>query len=421
MEFVLHPFFKENSSKYQQKWRNWATYMQAQTGCTPLWPYNSLNEQYFNLHALVFTQAEEERLKVAYGKIVALLHAIRDALTDNPEYIELLGIPEQLYEACLQVQIPGLTALGRFDWVFTQDGELKVLEFNSETPFGHIETLYEQRLGALEHPGYTNPNRNWGAMLGASLRASFERQGGNRSSVLAIIGEVSLDGCEESITLNALCKVAKYPCKEVLVGDVSELELTSDGRLSMRGKTLDFIHNVGYSVEWFAQDEGGPQFIKALKEGKINLINPPQTLVMHSKALFALAWSLAVIPGILPEEHREPIKEYIPFTQFIPLHRKPMMVKTLHGRQGRGVYYVKSAENYVQPEEEIPVYQQYFDVRQFEIPVVDQDGSVRYQMCTHTIGTFCAGNDEIGGYYTRFGGKVINTQGVYWMPTLIER
>ena len=82
----------------------------------------------------------------------------------------ILGIPEKLYKLVSTSLTSALCALGRIDFTIDNNGDLKILEFNSETPAGLVEaigvsSIVKEKLN-IE---YYNPNET----LRKDIRQSF--------------------------------------------------------------------------------------------------------------------------------------------------------------------------------------------------------------------------------------------------------
>ena len=96
----------------------------------------------------------------AYDQVVAATEGLarvflktRLLIQDNYEVFgPLLGIPEQLAELVSEDRSPWLTWFGRMDWVFNRQGELKLLELNTDTPAG-LEEVVLNRLPHLRQMG----------------------------------------------------------------------------------------------------------------------------------------------------------------------------------------------------------------------------------------------------------------------------
>ncbi|MBM7866107.1 glutathionylspermidine synthase family protein [Heliobacterium gestii] len=406
----ISPVLFEDREAYLDRWE--ALVDRFEQDYTFSWAFDGRGQHFLNLHALVLTPEEDRAIREAQARVTELFHSIARFLESNPEALDALGIPDILKPQCLKRPLPYLTALGRFDWYWTGDGP-KLLEFNSETPFGQVEACRLQpELARLFHRSLKDPNADLADRIGEGLRESFQRQGGNSESVTAIVGFCA--DPEEMATLSLIRELADYPC-HALIGDVQALSVNHAGRLCLGGAPVDLLQSF-YSVEWYARDPGGPQFVDSLDQGLLRLINPPSTLILHSKALFALLWLVA---PQLPAPLRQTLERYIPYTALDPdpLLGRPALIKPLHNREGLGIVYTEALSIH-EAKRDDAVYQERVDGIAVSFPAM-RNGRIRERRLLPTIGAYCA-KDEFVGYYTRLSPLIVGPLDVCWAPTLIE-
>lgn len=76
-------------------------------------------------------------------------------------FYELLGIPSNIKDLVLNSHTNVLCALGRIDFALDNHGVLKILEFNSETPAGVVESIGINKIIKEElNIAYYDPNDN---------------------------------------------------------------------------------------------------------------------------------------------------------------------------------------------------------------------------------------------------------------------
>ena len=103
--------------------------------------YTNINE-YISLDSVIIKESlYKEMFSVSY-KFCDILKRIYPYIQKNIELFgPILGIPENLYTLVSTTLTSALCALGRIDFVIDNNGELKILEFNSETPAGLVEAI----------------------------------------------------------------------------------------------------------------------------------------------------------------------------------------------------------------------------------------------------------------------------------------
>ncbi|MCW2278190.1 glutathionylspermidine synthase family protein [Heliophilum fasciatum] len=380
------------------------------------WAFDACGHHYLNLSAMVLNARECRAMEEAHGRVVVLYNEMLALVRKFPELLCDLGIPEPLHRLCLRDDIAALTAYGRFDWMVGADGEPKLLEFNAETPGGILEATSAQRLITCEYPGFLDPNADTASRVLDSLANSVTVQGGNSlSSPVAVIG--FLDDPEERAILHYIAQAYGNS----FVGDIRTLEVGPEGA-TVGGRWAELIYS-HYSVEWMAKDRGGAAMMAALESGVVRLVNPPKTLIAHSKALPAVAW---IARDRLSAAAQEAIDRHLPRTAF---EREALMdsitfEKPLHGREGRGIRKLEPREPGSSGFGDV-VYQEGVSVTALEFPTV-RNGRVVREPLFPTIGTFCIARQpgvmgEFGGYFTRLGPDVIGAANVRWVPTLVEK
>ena len=121
----------------------------------------------------VFPQQCQELQEAAEG-LAALWHKVALVVSrGDSRLLRWLGLPAGTREAIREaLQLPWLTALGRFDFVWTEAG-WKVLEYNCDTPSGVVEALaVNGKICACE--GLKNPNEAGEAHLRKALAESLQ-------------------------------------------------------------------------------------------------------------------------------------------------------------------------------------------------------------------------------------------------------
>ncbi|MEF9952259.1 MAG: glutathionylspermidine synthase family protein [Clostridium sp.] len=373
---------------------------------------------YMDINALILSAEEHEEILEAQGDVVKLFEDMQRIIRLKPELLEWLGIPEILWDDVIKESISNLTSYGRFDWMFDKEGILQLLEFNSETPFGWKEAIdYHERLHSY-YRDYRNLNGCIKELLPISVYKSLREQGFHVCDRIGIIGD--LMDKEEIDTYDVLQRVIGYECEEVLVDSIMNLKAMDNQVFIERGDSLypiDFLQTF-YSCEWMAYDEGGADFVSALRSGSLKLINPTSTLILHSKGLFALIWYLYSEEAML-KVHGDTIENYIPYTTFIEDEFKDsqkFVAKPLNHREGSGV---EIRHRITGIEDESLIYQEYVDSCEIEYPISNGSFSRRDEMLKPTIGTYLI-NNEFGGYFTRLSKEVCSSNFSVFVPTFIK-
>jgi glutathionylspermidine synthase len=363
--------------------------------------------EYFSLQAMrlqadLLREIEEgtERLCQIFQKATLLVQ-------DKPHLLcPVLGIDSSLHELIRSPRTGELTFIGRLDWVLDAEGALKVLEFNSETPAGLMESLV---LTPLIAERLKEKRINPGAGLAAMIRETFLKimSDFSRFREMTTIGFVSLAFYEDWENTAALCHVLEDLPYTFIMGEVSALE-ARDGRLHLAGRALDAVYRY-YPLDWFARDPYFRGVIGAFSSGTLS-INPPSTLICQSKAFFALLWELAR-QGFFEGKELDVIEKYIPHTE-LEQHRLPgeaFVAKPLLGREGEGIaihhapWRFRGQEDYV--------FQEKVDVQSIALEIHTTTGGgleARYPV----IGAYVTGS-SFAGLFVRAGARITDRRTVF--------
>lgn len=374
---------------------------------------------YMDVNALILSPEEHNKILKAQNLIVNLLKDMLRIVRISPELLEWLGVPSNLWEDSIKEKISNITSYGRFDWMFDKDGALKLLEFNSETPFGFKEAIdYHNNLYNY-FSEFQNGNSKMGILLQKSVYKSLYEQNFTPIDRIAIIGDLMDE--EEYETYDVLKREINYNAQNVFTDSIVNLKALNNEIYLEREDSLfpiDFLQTF-YSAEWMAYDEGHEDFVNALNNNSLKLINPTSTLILHSKGLFALIWFLYLEENIL-EDHSETIKNYIPYTSFLEtefIHERKFVAKPLHHREGNGVE-IRTRVSY--KEDDNLIYQKYIDSVELLYPLADKDFNRKNELLKPTIGTYLI-DEQFAGYYSRLSKEICGAHFSVFTPTFIDK
>lgn len=367
----------------------------------------------FSLQGLVLSLPDFEELKAATESCVTLFKQTTRLVQENYQlFSPVLGISESLSELIARQISPELTFIGRFDWVFDAQGHLKLLEFNSETPGGLLESivlnsLIRKRLNVKGH----DPN----AALGTLIKDTFSKIIADYSQVHAIrnIGIVSSSYHEDWYTTMTLFEQIKDLPFNFVIGEVSGLKM-GDAGVSLYNTPLDALYRY-YPLDWLDSDPYYDGMVQALQYHTLS-INSPATLISQSKAFLALIWEL-LEQGFYGPAEMDLIRRYLPQTALTPnkLTTNDFCIKPLFGREGQDIEYSFGCpENCYQKNEN--VFQARIDIQSVELDLHSTMGKYS-QSVFPILGAYVVG-DKFGGIFTRAGGRTTNKEVIY-LPTYI--
>ncbi len=369
-------------------------------------------QQSFSLDALILDNELESELKYASNKMSELIFKTTKFVMNNSElFCPVLGISDSLINLVRQQQTDENVFIGRFDWVIDTKGCLKLLEFNSETPAGMLESLVLcKMIKEACDCNELNPNEDMSARISevfGKILDDYKLKGKN-------IGIVSTTYYEDWYNTSALFDCIKNLPYNFVIGEVSGLE-SRDGKLFLYGNELDAIYRY-YPLDWLDSEERFNGIIAAL--GKYTpSINPPSTLISQSKAFMALIWELEE-KGFYTEEEKALIRKYIPRTALSPakLHTRDFCAKKFFGREGQDIQFGLSGRFHIENPNDY-IFQQRVDIQSIELRINTAVKTV-VEPVYPVIGTYIIG-DKFGGIYTRAGGKITDKWAIY-IPTYFK-
>lgn len=380
-----------------------------------------LGEPYLALNAVVLDRGEDAGLRRLTEAFAGAFHAAGQALCrDVPRLIEL-GFPWAAAEL-LAAEAPRQPVIGRFDFAQDREGRWWLLEYNADTPSGLRESVVGDRLVHEMAPGagcLGLPNEGLAELTAAAFDAAVPD--GPALGVVTSTQELE-DLCQAAFTVGLIRPRLAARGIEVLLGDGRDLRSTSKGARLGR-------HAIGalYRLLPFEAAFGTPLFaalFDAVAAGRLRLLNGLYGLLLQHKGVMAWLWQHRDDPG-LSAEQREAIGEHLPPTWLIDETppgegRDGLVAKQFFGREGEEVHFGAELSDDEWRElgrRRTYVAQRRVDLNYMEAAVPSSTGPERWQGHA-TVGPFTV-DGRWGGYYTRFGPKVITNRSK-WMATLVE-
>lgn len=284
------------------------------------------DEQYWIDQVAALDRTVYEELQKASAMLWKVFDKAVRYIHGNHGIYELIGIPSILWEMVDSTPLPEpglITRYARFDFAIDQDGTIKLLELNADTPTGYVEASIATPW-LCEEAGVISPNTGMKELVAAAW--AVERPD---TAACVAYGE----HLEDSSTIEALVRHSglDVQCRDCLELYVDEGELKDgEGRVIQRMFAL-------YPKEWMAVDEGGDALAYAIETGKLTLFNLPPAILLQSKGLMAVVWGLYELNQLFDDEERNAIGSYL-----LPTYNKPVfdgsyVSKSMFGREGGSV------------------------------------------------------------------------------------
>lgn len=239
---------------------------------------------------------------------------------------DLIGIPPVLWEMLDHCPLPAqgvISRYARFDYAVAEDGTIKLLELNADTPTGYVEASIATPW-ICEQAGISSPNTAMKELLAMAWRE-------DRPDTAACVAYGSHQ--EDSGTIEALVRHSglNIQCMDCLDLSIDNGVVKDDeGRIIKRMFAL-------YPKEWMAVDEGGDALAYAIETGNLQLFNSPHSILLQSKGLMAAVWGMYELDLLFDEEERMTIESYILPTYNKPVFSGSFVSKSVFGREGGSV------------------------------------------------------------------------------------
>ncbi|MBB3110705.1 glutathionylspermidine synthase [Paenibacillus phyllosphaerae] len=259
------------------------------------------------------------RLWQVFDKAARFVHGKHDLYT-------MIGIPEVLFDPLdtLPLQPEGmLSRYARFDFAIAEDGTIKLLELNADTPTGYVEASVATPLVCGWH-GLGTVNER----MPAALKAAWSSE---RPEAVACIAYG--EHAEDTGTVDMLARHSGLPIRGV---DCLALSIDEGVVKDGEGEPIRRMFAL-YPKEWMGVDDGGEALSYAISSGQLQLFNSIHAVLLQSKGLQALIWGLYELDLLFTEEERSAIARYMLPTYTDPLVEGGYVSKSMFGREGGSV------------------------------------------------------------------------------------
>lgn len=397
--------------------------------------YSTISEFWFNLYGgeyslyqtHILSRQEMNEIHFATEKLGALFFKTAKLLRImNDEVLQDLGFPKVAIPFLRFKSIGPETIIARFDFV-KNGSEIKMLEFNSDTPTFIKECFYVNGLVAKhfnqKDPNYNELNLLKNAITKAIIESFKTLEIQHKPNVVFTAHH---DHMEDWLTCKFLSEIIPIPTKLV---PLDEISLYEDQLIDSEGEPIDVLYRQTYPLEHLIEDcdengeKIGLKLLELVKLKKIALINPISAFLLQSKAIQAFIWGLKDDRHFYTKEDTEIIEKYMlpTFLDSDPLLGSSYYVeKPVFGREGdtvtifnpNGEVTIQNSHHSYQ--KELQIYQKYI-----ELPTVSIETEKGEEQLSYLYGSFLiAGNASALG--VRAGGKITANESYFLPVGLIE-
>ncbi|NKF07342.1 glutathionylspermidine synthase family protein [Clostridium gasigenes] len=404
-------------------------------------PYTNVDE-FLSTDRFLITENLYDEMNSASIKFCNILKKTNELIKCNfPMFSDLLSLPENLKEVILSSDTDALCALGRIDFVLDNNGDLKILEFNSETPAGIVESIGITNIIKEELKlNYTNPNDKLKDNIKNVFKKILKDIENNKNMVninfdsntveniatesistenteiktnkIKNIAFVSTNFYEDLFNTSVLHDILKEEGKyNLIIGNIYDLEIRDD-KLYLYNTPIDAMYRY-FPLDWISYDDDLCNIIPILNKGT-SVINPTSTLIIQSKAYLAVIYEL-IGKGFYSDKEEAFIKKYIPYTCLVPNNNisTDFLVKPYLSREGGGI--TMSYEDMPEDISDV-IFQERVNIAPLQIERHSTLGS-KTVMQFPVMGIYITG-DTPCGIFTRIGDFITDSSAIF-LPTFI--
>lgn len=284
------------------------------------------DEAYWLDQIAVMRRDVYEELEAAAGMLWKVLDKAARYIHGRPDLYELTGIPPVLWEMLETCPIPPeglISRYARFDFAVAEDGTIKLLELNADTPTGYVEASVATPW-LCQEAGVDSPN----GRMAELLAAAWSEEQPDTAACVDYGTHMEDSGTIEALVRHSGREMACVDCLELWVDE----GYLKDGS----GRVIERLFAL-YPKEWMAVDEGGEALAYAIETGRLTLFNSPHSILLQSKGLMAAVWGMYELGLLFSEQEREAIWKYMLPTYNKPVFSGSFVSKSMFGREGGSV------------------------------------------------------------------------------------
>ncbi|MFI8687858.1 glutathionylspermidine synthase family protein [Rossellomorea sp. NPDC077527] len=362
-----------------------------------------------------------------------LVYAIFDKTADllrelDDDTLLELGYPEESLSYIRYKPVPQECIIGRFDFVVS-DGDIKLLEFNSDTPT-FIKELYHVNEKVCQYFNCPNPNEGMEAQLAKELKRGLlsSWKSLQRDGEAKIVFTSHSDHEEDYLTTKYIQALAGVPSEYV---SLDQLQIRDDGVYTPGGERIDVLYRQTYPIEHLVDDEDpltkekvGQELMQMVLERKLAVLNPPSAFLLQSKGVQALIWGLheegsAFFTG---EEHEWIERYFLPTyldSEHFEENGMTFVQKPAFGREGDTVKIMEATGKVLLEDKNdtykltLPVYQKFCPL---PVSVITTDEGEKE--ASLMVGSFII-NGHPGAIGIRAGNAITDNES-YFLPVGIQ-
>lgn len=232
----------------------------------------------------------------------------------NRALYQQLSIPEVLWDGLDRLQLNDIGVISRyarFDFTVDEQGRIKLLELNADTPTGYVEAAIATPW-LCEQKGYASANTEMKNLI----RAAWDIEAPDFAACIAYGQHAEDTGTIDALVAHSGRNMTCVDCLDLWI---------DEGVVKVGEQQIISSMFALYPKEWMGVDDGGEALSYAIEEQFIQLFNPLHAVILQSKGLQAIVWGLHTENAALftADEHKA-IAAYMLPTFFLQSCREIM-------------------------------------------------------------------------------------------------
>ncbi|WP_027340559.1 glutathionylspermidine synthase family protein [Halonatronum saccharophilum] len=373
----------------------------------------------FLYRPLFFKEKELETFEEISSKLKVILKKVVHQYLEDKEFRSYFGFSKELEELILVD--PGYSGdfpMARFDIFYYGEDDIKFCELNADGSSGMVKTntLEENFLEAEAVKVLTKSyNVDYKELIDTWVDTLLRKYNEfNSKGDRPNIGIMDFSGYGMVKEFEHFKKVIEERGYRAKIVDPRNLEY-KEGALFSGDFRVDLIYRRAVTMDLMEHYDEIGDLLKAYQEGKVCLVGPIRSQIIHNKVLFSILHDEDRI-SFLNKEEKEFIKKTIPYTRVLDPNNKELLTYAKDNREGlvlkpldlygaEGVTIGKDTSNKVWREridaleDKTHLIQEFCLVPQLEMPVFEGE-KIEFKPYKYTLGLFLY-DEQIKGIYTR--------------------
>ncbi|MGM9991964.1 MAG: hypothetical protein ACI376_03830 [Candidatus Bruticola sp.] len=312
------------------------------------------------LRPSLVTKNQLELLKLRVNKVATAMQIIVEYVLHDEKLQNFLGLTDIEKELIsFAPGYSGISTTARFD-SFINGGSCHFVEYNAESPagIGYSDTMSQLFLRRPEFRKFIEENNIEAFDISKELftvimRCWEEWSGSKTNPVIAIVDFAGVPTRHEFYILKNYFEA--QGCRTI-VTDHRNLEYNGE-YLSFEGQKIDVLYRRVLVSEFVEKLDEAQAMYKAVKDGKVCMVNSFRSKILHKKAIFAILTD-SQYHNLLTSEQISAIKETISWTRrladcrttdpdnkdielldYVLRYRQNLVLKPNDSYGGHGIYF----------------------------------------------------------------------------------